>query len=370
LNSYSTEPPTDDTFEVSLFGPGKGESVVLHLGPRRWMVVDSCRDQRNGQIAALDYLRGMGVDLDTEVRAVVATHAHDDHFDGISDIVEACSQAVIVTSQALINREFLALVQAENDIAGITNTASYREYRRIFAIAEQRKNKDTGMRPLRRASENKVILDLPALGTSPSVKVTALSPSEHAVTRALEALANNELHTMGERTRRSMLDPNEASVALWVNVDAINVLLGADLYSGPPGCGWGAVLHAFNPADPATLYKAAHHGSSTSHHDGIWEKLVTGDPAVLLTPFRRGNVNLPTSSDIQYMLGRTGNAWTTSPRNPTPSASFRRQASKLGTLPKRLHPHGMVGHLRARIPFSGGTWKIDNFAPAAALSNN
>ena len=333
--------------------------------------MDSCREQRSGEVAALKYLRGIGVDLASEVLAVVATHAHDDHFAGIADIVEACSQAIIVTSQALANREFLALVEAERDIAGITKTASYREYRRIFSLAQQRPDSATGMRPLRRASENKVLLSLPALGTTPATTVIALSPSEHAVTRALEALANSHLHAMGERTRRSMLDPNEASVALWVNAGEVSVLLGADLLSGPPGCGWEAVLHAFSPVEPATLYKAAHHGSSTSHHDGLWDKLLASKPVVLLAPFRWGNVNLPKDSDIAYLLAHTDKAWTTSPGKPTPSKAFKKQASKLGTLAHNPRdPYGLVGQLRARIPLSGGAWKVDNFPPAARLSHN
>jgi hypothetical protein len=319
----------------------------------------------------LKYLRGIGVDLATEVLAVVATHAHDDHFAGIAEVVEACTQAIIVTSQALVNRDFLALVEAERDIAGITNTASYREYRRIFALAEQRRDSITGKGPLRRASENKVLLDLPAQGAAAAATVTALSPSEHAVTRALETLANNHLHALGVRTRGSMLDPNEASVALWVNCGEVNVLLGADLLSGPAGCGWGAVLHGFSPVEPATLYKAAHHGSSTSHHDGLWDKLLTSEPVVLLTPFRWGNVDLPKDSDIAYLLAHTDKAWTTSPRKPTSGAAFKKQASKLGTLARNPRdPYGMIGHLRARVPFSGGAWKVDNFAPASRISHN
>jgi hypothetical protein len=262
-------------------------------------------------------------------------------------------------------------VEAENDISGVTKTASYREYRRIFALAQHRRNPITGRGPLRRAEENKILLDLPARDSAPAATITALSPSEHAVTRALEALAKSQLQAMGERTRRSMLDPNEASIALWVTAGATNVLLGADLLSGPAGCGWEAVLHAFGPVGPGTLYKIAHHGSSTSHHEGIWEKLLDKDPVALLTPFRHGNVVLPKSSDIAYLLAHTDKVWTTSPRKPTPGGAFKKQASKLGTLahnPRDLY--GMVGHLRARVPFSGGAWKIENFAPSARLSRN
>jgi glyoxylase-like metal-dependent hydrolase (beta-lactamase superfamily II) len=124
LSSFSTEPPAADVFEVSVFGPGKGESVVVHLGASRWIVVDSCRDQRSGEVAALEYLRGIGVNLATDVLAIVATHAHDDHFAGIADIVESCDAAIIITSQALANREFLALVEADHEIAGVTKTGA------------------------------------------------------------------------------------------------------------------------------------------------------------------------------------------------------------------------------------------------------
>ncbi|MCU7822190.1 MBL fold metallo-hydrolase [Kitasatospora sp. DSM 101779] len=368
MSTFSTEHPADDVIEVSLFGPGKGESIVVHLGARRWLVVDSCRDQRTKEVAALTYLRGVGVDLVSEVYAVVATHAHDDHFAGIAEIVEACTSAVIVTSQALMSREFLALVEADREIAGLTNTSAYREYRRIFELAEARRDQASGRKPLRLAGEGKSLLTLPASPGVSLATVTALSPSDEAVTKANEILAKNHLHAMGERTHRSEFDPNEASIALWVNSGAINILLGADLLSGPSGCGWGGVLHYFSQAESATLYKAAHHGSSTSHHDGLWTTLLAKDPVVLIAPFRRGNVILPKDSDVDYFKSHTDSVWTTSPRPPTPSTSFKKQAAKLGRLaqnPRDLS--GMVGHLRARIPASGGTWKIDTFPPAIRL---
>ena len=45
---YPVDPPASDVFEVSIFGPGKGESIVVHIGNGRWIVVDSCRDQITG----------------------------------------------------------------------------------------------------------------------------------------------------------------------------------------------------------------------------------------------------------------------------------------------------------------------------------
>ena len=36
--------PERSEIEVSLFGPGYGESIVLHLGENLWLIVDSCLD--------------------------------------------------------------------------------------------------------------------------------------------------------------------------------------------------------------------------------------------------------------------------------------------------------------------------------------
>ena len=40
-------PPGKNEFEITLFGPGYGESVVLHVGSGAWIVVDSCIDKEN-----------------------------------------------------------------------------------------------------------------------------------------------------------------------------------------------------------------------------------------------------------------------------------------------------------------------------------
>lgn len=36
------DPPDAQEMEITLFGPGYGESVVVHLGDQHWFIVDSC----------------------------------------------------------------------------------------------------------------------------------------------------------------------------------------------------------------------------------------------------------------------------------------------------------------------------------------
>src|SRR5512142_2478566 len=94
--TVATGRPQDDEIEVSLLGPGYGESVVIHLGGQQWMIVDSCVDS-DDLPAPLAYLHRLGVPL-TSVVLLVATHWHDDHVKGFSECVRQCVNARIFMS--------------------------------------------------------------------------------------------------------------------------------------------------------------------------------------------------------------------------------------------------------------------------------
>jgi hypothetical protein len=65
--SDTVSPPEIDELEVSLFGPGFGESIVLHLGDGKWIIVDSCLRPGYELPAPLTYLIQLGIDVDYEV---------------------------------------------------------------------------------------------------------------------------------------------------------------------------------------------------------------------------------------------------------------------------------------------------------------
>ena len=117
-------PPRDDELEVTLFGPGFGESVVLHVGDGKWLIVDSCIHPESSLPAALDYLFQLKVDVNEAVKLVVATHWHDDHIRGISGVFNACQSAELVISGALQVDEFLKLVALYQDRQVAKSSAS------------------------------------------------------------------------------------------------------------------------------------------------------------------------------------------------------------------------------------------------------
>ena len=66
--------PRPYELEVSIFGPGVGECIVIHLGDGQWMIVDSCLDPSSKQSVSLQYLENLGVDIATAVKVVLVTH--------------------------------------------------------------------------------------------------------------------------------------------------------------------------------------------------------------------------------------------------------------------------------------------------------
>ena len=92
--TYGGHSPRNDEFELTLFGPGYGESLVLHVGDGVWVLIDSCG--RADAPVALDYLRRIDVDPSEAVRMIVATHWHDDHIRGLAEIGKGLCQSVIL----------------------------------------------------------------------------------------------------------------------------------------------------------------------------------------------------------------------------------------------------------------------------------
>lgn len=59
--SNFTVAPESDEIEVSLFGPGYGECVLLHVGFNNWFIVDSCVDPLTKDPIPLAYLDAINV---------------------------------------------------------------------------------------------------------------------------------------------------------------------------------------------------------------------------------------------------------------------------------------------------------------------
>jgi glyoxylase-like metal-dependent hydrolase (beta-lactamase superfamily II) len=112
VGAPKTKPPDPSELELSVFGPGKGECLVVHLGSGEWMIVDSCLNEQGTKPIALEYLESLGVDASKQVKLVLVTHWHDDHIRGVGDIVREASAARFACSAAVKTPAFFSLLDA------------------------------------------------------------------------------------------------------------------------------------------------------------------------------------------------------------------------------------------------------------------
>ena len=350
-------PPKRGEFELTIFGPGYGECVILHAGDGIWAIVDSCIDEK-GTPRALRYLEDINVDAAKAVRLVVATHWHDDHIRGMSQLVETCEGADFCCAAVLCREEFLrisAVLARHSIVAG----SGADEISSVFCRLQTKRAKPT------HAIANRRIF------SANGCEIWSLSPSDANFETFLRTI-RDLMPSEGEAKRRIPdLSPNRAAVALWIEVDDVVVLLGSDVERN----GWREILRSeARPRGRASAFKIPHHGSENADLPMLWPKILNNDPHAVLAPWQRGSQTLPRRSDVKRILSNTANAYSSAraaSMNARPNRrrrevdrTIRESGMQLQELP--MSP-GMV-RLR-RVIGKQTPWKTELFGMACHLEH-
>lgn len=362
-----SSPPSADEVEVTLLGRGFGESVVLHLCDNDWVVIDSLMSSRRTS-APLDYLLDLGI-APERVRAILATHWHDDHVAGISQLYKWATGAALAMPIVKNSKELISYLAAQEPdgigqiTSGVAELANLVEIR----LAE-------GRPAPRHCQADLTLVRKTSAAAGVEITLTALSPLSADLDAFLLQLAGASVRGEGVAARLLPFKPNDVSVATWLAIDDDAVLLGADLENvASEDRGWKAVVASdVRPKGRASVYKVAHHGSENAEHPGIWENMLKPRPLAALAPFNKG-VGLPKSTDVQRILKRTPDAYTT---NQTP---FRRMRDARPIVLRALEAdhisiragNAEVGRVRMRrkATSGGSPWEVDLSANASHLKN-
>ena len=340
-----TDPPKADELEVSLFGPGKGECIVVHLGSGDLMIIDSFLV--GGKPVALEYLRSLNVDVAKHVKLVVVSHWHDDHIRGVSDIVREAVSGEIVLSAALMNEEFFTLVGLQDGNKMVANDSGLSEFSELLEVLNDGKTGRYRVGPDRWVVEGVALYKHPVN----AVEVMALSPSSQTLTDAQGELAKL-IPKAGAAVHQFVRpEPNRLSVVIHVSFPKGGFLLGGDLEVGADNRrGWKAIVQLAVQPEKAGVFKIAHHGSPYADFDGVWQQLlVQTDPVAIIAPYAGGRTPRPSASDAKRILSRTSEAYCTIwPLNFQPV----RRKSVATTLKNATRWHRAVatapGHIRVR----------------------
>lgn len=367
--------PELDEIEVSVFGPGYGESILLHVGGNNWFIIDSCLDPISKEPAALVYLQKLNIDPKTSVKQVIATHWHDDHIRGMSEIVKACTSAKFVCSNALGSTEFHILVQAYGKRLMI-ESSGVNEFRDVLEILKERTS---------RISQSRYIGDIEFVGKNTLLwewtivgegfhyecKIRSLSPSSAAFQAAQSGFSEFLPQIKDTKRRLIATGPNRSAVVLRITAGKCSILLGSDLEEvGDSQDGWSAIINSTTrPSEKASFFKIPHHGSQNAHHPEVWATMLNSDPVAVLTPNVRGN-RLPTKEDVNRICGLTNKAYTTA--NFTKKRKINRDRTVEKTIKetaRSIRPlHTSFGHVRFRVK-QDGSHRIELFSDASLLNN-
>lgn len=357
-NPIQNVPPQSDEIEISLFGPGIGECIVIHLGNNEWLIVDSCIDHSTKEAVPLQYLDQLGINAEEAVKLFVISHWHTDHIRGASRIAHHCKNAIICFSDVLISEEFLALVSA---FSGLEHTVlidrennGTREISSIIKLIKKRcENNESKQSPFLLISADRRIHQIhnPHLLT----EIWSLSPSSQSKLNSLSEIAQLLPKESDDEIRRVVPRPekNHNSIVLWVKIgNHFNILLGSDLEeTSDPLTGWSIILNSSGrPLGFSRVFKIPHHGSHNGHSDNVWQYMVEKDAIGILTSKIGGQSDLPKPSDIKRLQGYTSNLFCTSVPKVKKQKRDRTVEKTIKGIMKKVIPlNGEVGQIQIRM---------------------
>ena len=297
-------PPQVNEIEISIFGRGVGECLVLHVGNNEWVIVDSHYHPDTKEPIALWYLKSLGVDPATAVKAIIITHWDKDHISGMPETITECKNADICLPSAFIEDDFNEFMHAYANDDSNDDFSSNTILDSLTIALTQRRH--------RWATQDRLLH-----GFSNGAKVYSLSPADSEYTEFL-AFIGSQIPQDGD-PQLKVVDRkrNFISTALLVETPAGNILLGADMMKTTSrGRGWAAILDSSQVIgtlkEKAVIYKAAHHGAESGDFEEVWQKLLEDKPVTLIAPYAAGREPLPTKRDILRFESRTDKAFITS----------------------------------------------------------
>ena len=318
-----TNLPDKDIFEVALIGTGGGygESIVMHIGNQNWVVVDSCINPKTGESLPLEYLREKGVNIATDVKQIICTHWHDDHIQGISDLLNECKSSMFSMARTTDRQKFLMFVELDYLKAKNEGSASSTvEILKCFNILKERNGGIKG-------AEQDKLLFRTEFDENVS-EIFSLSPSE-SVIDDFNYEISSLIKDYSSSNRKVIINkPNDKCVVLLVKVNDHRVLLGSDLeVSDDINKGWICILDKCQCIDlnKCSLFKIPHHGSKNGYHKRIWDELISPKAIAKLTPWNLGE-KLPQDEMLEVYLDKTESLYITSFNKRSRSAKKRERS--------------------------------------------
>lgn len=315
----------EDEMEITTIGKGrhKGETVVVHAGHHKWIIIDSCmKDKRP---LALSYLEKIGYSA-SDVISIVCSHWHDDHFKGLPELIEECNEADFYMSDVGDYSGYMRIVFDANAID--TDEGTGWKCLEDCMKKLEKENEDGKSRHINYVSEGLYLHDIEDL----PFYIQALTPTPEAKKKFDTALLkyNSEAKDVGELVN---IKENMCSLAFsYFDNEDNNILIGGDLEtnlshdgsSDKSACdcdckkhkedGWCWIRECsrhYAKHKPYSFVKLAHHGSETAFCPKQWNEDFCENIYATGTVFIADPEPLPRKKMAEEFLKHTTNLYLT-----------------------------------------------------------
>jgi glyoxylase-like metal-dependent hydrolase (beta-lactamase superfamily II) len=310
-----------EALSVVVFGPGRGEAIVVRLPDGRVGVVDGCTDplDENGRGDPVREILAEFAELSDDPESfrlsfVCLTHPHDDHYAGLADLLRAYRGRIdnVWTVEAISGRYVDILpVSLKALWAGKTIARGDDEPERLRDVAHeiQKAANETGT-TLLYLSRDKMLLRRARIKGA-DLEVVAWAPVDRDMMRTLEAL-KAALKKKADEEAIPRHDPNVMSGAVLLEWGDARILLAGDLLCGAREyLGWSGVRD--HVEGPVQIVNVAHHASLEAHDEALWTKI--RPELAIVTPFQHAAGSQPPRPEqIEKLLGASTVAITSPPR--------------------------------------------------------
>lgn len=296
-----------EKLEIHVFGASKGESIVIKIPGGGWGVVDcfagsSSKPESN---PVLDFLNKKSV---KELEFLCLTHPHDDHFKGMSHLLEAFKVNFFWRFGSLSPTHFFQLIeilQIDSEQTGpYEDLVSAKEFPKIFKMVQDKiKNGELRQKTI---SVSQQIYPVP-FNQESDFQIFGLAPSGNQIS-IYEREFTNCYDTNGNFIRPMKREyHNLVSVGLLLKYGKTQVILGGDIVRE----GWKDSVLEFGENNlAADAVKISHHGSNDGYCDGLWENFSkNGKPIAIVTAY--ASQRLPRKSALEHIQKYTKQIYTT-----------------------------------------------------------
>ncbi|MDE7328490.1 MAG: MBL fold metallo-hydrolase [Clostridia bacterium] len=281
----------DDDIEISVFGRGFGECIVLCCGNKEYVVIDSFVNPQTKKPIAIDYLNALGISTKS-IKKVILTHWHSDHISGAVDILNVAAPDVqLVVSPIISEKRFMEYISLGKESC----VSSTSEFVKIYEYIEK-----NGIQHVCLAKEKTRVYSNESLSNA---EIYCLFPHD---TNVIDYLNSIILPKTGDPVAYEYKDENLLSIVLLMKYSSDGALFGGDLEVSQNNDGWSAIVNNYeHHKNYPSIFKIPHHGSVNAHCELVWRNILQPNPISILTVYNKGN-KLPKDSDIDRIKSLSG----------------------------------------------------------------